>query len=64
MKEPQTYLSISENAYRIIHQGMPLCADKRTAAEAMAVARFYKCNLPDVAWNGDRAEWVHMDTIE
>jgi len=61
---PPAFLSISEGRYRVISQGMPICADKKTPAEALTAATHQRVIVAPVAWNGDRAEWVHLDTIE
>lgn len=61
---PPAYLSISEGRYRVISQGLPICADKPTPAEALTAAKHQRVIVAPVAWNGDRAEWVHLDTIE
>jgi hypothetical protein len=61
---PPAYLSISEGRYRVISQGMPICADKATPADALTAAQSLRVIVAPVAWNGDRAEWVHLDTIE
>jgi predicted amidohydrolase len=61
---PPAYLSISEGRYRVISQGMPVCADKATPAEALTAAQNLRVIVAPVAWNGDRAEWVRLDTIE
>jgi hypothetical protein len=61
---PPAYLSISEGRYRIISQGLPVCADKKTPAEALTAAKHQRVIVAPVAWNGDRGEWVSLDTIE
>jgi ribosome-interacting GTPase 1 len=61
---PPAFLSISEGRYRVISQGMPICADKPTPAEALTAAKHQRVIVAPVAWNGDRAQWVHLDTIE
>jgi len=61
---PPAYLSISEGRYRVISQGMPICADKAPPAEALTAAQNLRVIVAPVAWNGDRAEWVRLDTIE
>jgi hypothetical protein len=61
---PPAYLSTSEGRWRVISHGLPLCADKATPAEAMAAAQQHRITLAPVAWNGDRAQWVHLETIE
>jgi predicted amidohydrolase len=61
---PPAYLSTSEGHWRVISQGMPICADKATPAEALTAAQNLRVIVAPVAWNGDRAEWVSLDTIE
>jgi ribosome-interacting GTPase 1 len=61
---PPAFLSISEGRYRVISQGMPICADKDTPAEALTAAKHQRVILAPVAWNGDRAQWVGLGTIE
>jgi hypothetical protein len=61
---PPAYLSTSEGRWRVISQGLPVCADKKTPAEALTAAKHQRVIVAPVAWNGDRAEWVHLDTIE
>jgi len=47
-----------------MHQGLPLCDYKKNYDDVMQVVKHYKITLPDVTWNGDRAEWVTTTTIE
>jgi hypothetical protein len=61
---PPAYLSTSEGHWRVISQGLPVCADKKTPAEALTAAQNLRVIVAPVAWNGDRAQWVHLDTIE
>jgi hypothetical protein len=61
---PPAYLSTSEGRWRVISQGLPVGSDKATAAEAMRFAEKYRMKIAPVSWNGDRGEWVDMDTIE
>jgi hypothetical protein len=61
---PPAYLSTSEGHWRVISQGLPVCADKKTSIEAMRAAEHLKVKIAPVCWNGDRAEWVSLDTIE
>jgi hypothetical protein len=61
---PPAYLSTSEGRWRVISHGLPLCADKATPAEALTAAQNLRVIVAPVAWNGDRAEWVSLDTIE
>lgn len=58
------YLSLTEQGWAVVSQGMPLCAPRKTRAEAELVARHYKIDLPDVTWNGTVGRWVVTDTIE
>jgi len=58
MKTNDLTLSITENGYSLIYQGLPLCNDKQTLGEIDLVAKMYKCDLPLVAWNGIRGQWV------
>ena len=63
MKTEDITLSITHNGYALIYQGLPLCNDKQTLGEIDLVAKMYKCDLPQVAWNGTRGEWVSTSTI-
>lgn len=56
-------LSVDRNGLRLLHEGLPLCNDKKTLDEIKLVARMFKCELPATAWNGDRGEWVSTSTI-
>lgn len=63
--EPAVYLSFSEGQYRVILHGMPVCADKRTAEEALRVAIQFKLKVSDRMWDGDAGAFVPMTfTIE
>jgi hypothetical protein len=61
---PSVYLSTSEGRWRVIYQGLPVCADKKTPTEALAAAKHQRVIVASIAWNGDRGEWVHLDTID
>jgi hypothetical protein len=61
---PPAYLSHSAGQWRVIVQGLPICADKKTSIEAVRAAEHLKVKIAPVCWNGDRAEWVSLDTIE
>lgn len=55
--DPTTYLSTSGGQWRLIHRGMPLCADgPRERAEA--TAQHYRLTPDARIWNGDRGEWL------
>ena len=60
---PPAYLSRSEGKYRVIAQGLPLCADKQTAAEATAAATAQRVKLAPVYWDGDAAEWKPIEGV-
>ena len=57
------YLSFSGGLWRVVVQALPVCADKATPAEALAAARQLAVELAPAAWNGDRGEWVWLETI-
>jgi hypothetical protein len=63
MKTTDLTLSITENGYLLIYQGLPLCNDKQTLGEIDLVAKMYKCDLPQVAWNGITGNFVTTSTI-
>ncbi len=64
MKTEDLILSITENGFSLIYKNSPLCNDKNTLDEIYLVAKMYKCELPKIAWNGIRGEWVNTNTIE
>ena len=53
----QAYLSYSSNKWRVIYQGLPLCADKATRTEAEQVAAQMNVKLSETYWNGDTGEY-------
>lgn len=55
--DPKVYLSASEGKYRVIQGGVPISADKRTAAEALAVADHFRLKVSDKMWDGDAGRW-------
>ena len=57
------YLSTSGGRWRVISQALPICDDKATPATALAAARQLGLELEAAAWNGDRGEWVWLETI-
>ena len=63
MKPIQGVLSTSEGRWRVLVDGMPICADKGAPAEALAAARQMRVELLPTAWNGDRGVWVELSTI-
>lgn len=58
MKTTDLTLSITENGYSLIYQGLPLCNDKQTIDDIWLVAKMYKCDLPKITWNGTSGQWV------
>ena len=55
---PPCYLSTSRGQWRIIWKEQPLCADKETAAAALAAAKQLKV-IPDPNWfwNGEKSRF-------
>ena len=64
MKTEDLILSITDTGMTLIYQGLPLCNDKQTIEDLWLVAKMYKCDLPEVAWNGSKSAWVLTKTIE
>ena len=64
MKKTSGYISMGQGDYTVIVQGMPVCNNKKTLAEALRAAEFMRVKLHSEAWNGERGEWVHLQTIE
>ena len=60
---PPAYLSHSAGFWRVIAQGLPLCADKATAAEATAAATAQRVKLAPVYWDGDSATWQPIEGV-
>jgi hypothetical protein len=44
-------------------QGLPICADKRTAAEAAAATTAHSVRLAPVYWDGDTATWKPCEGV-
>lgn len=63
MLTPEHYMSTSNGVWRVICQGMPLCADtSRELAEK--VARHYGYTPETMAiWNGDRGEFIPAPAV-
>lgn len=54
---PRSYLSTSGGAWRVIHDGLPLCADT-TEPYAVATALRYRVNIAHCeVWDGDAGRW-------
>ena len=60
---PPAYLSHSAGQWRVIVQGLPICADKRTATEATAAAHAQRVKLAPVYWDGDSATWKPCEGV-
>jgi hypothetical protein len=60
---PPAYLSHSAGQWRVIVQGLPICADKRTAAEATAATTAHSVKLAPVYWDGDTATWKPCEGV-
>lgn len=60
---PPAYLSHSAGFWRVIVQGLPLCNDKRTAAEAMTATTAHSVKLAPVFWDGDSATWKPCEGV-
>lgn len=54
----KAYLSYSNNKWRVIYQGMPLCKDMPTRTEAELAAAHLKVKLSDTYWHGDIGEYL------
>ena len=50
-KDPEVYLSGSNDKWTIIVQGSPLCDYKKTAHEALAVAKEFKLQPHSFYWD-------------
>lgn len=61
--DPKVYLSSSEGKFRVIQGGVPISADKRTAAEALAVAEHFRLKVSDKMWDGDAGTWRSRSTV-
>ena len=62
---PPAYLSHSAGYWRVIVQGLPICADKRTEAEATAAAHAQRGKLAAQNLDHDKGDGPHQnDTAE
>jgi hypothetical protein len=58
IKTPRCYLSTSRGLWRVICQEQTICADKPTAADALAAAKQLKVTAdPDFFWNGEAGQF-------
>jgi hypothetical protein len=56
-------LSFSSGKFRVLVDGMPISIDG-TKAYALRAAQSMRVTVQPEAWNGDRGEWVHINTLE
>ena len=58
IKTPRCYLSTSRGLWRVIYQEQPICADKETAADALAAAKQLKVTADaDFFWHGENGQF-------
>ena len=68
MSDPVTYVSVSTSTvtrkrkWRVIHRGLPTCADRDTAIEAIELyEEAIGCKVNAIPlWDGDCGEWTHL----
>ena len=58
---PETYLSLSDSGYRVIHQGMPISKDFTNKTMAMLPAN--GLDVSEWAWLGDQGVWIPRSYI-
>lgn len=63
MSDPSIYLSKSEGRYRIISHSVPVGRDELTASDALSIAKGYKLQLDERAWDGDIGQWVPLTSL-
>ena len=56
MDTHRTYLSTSRGLWRVIDQGMPVCADTPDRERAEACAKQFRLT-PTAIWNGDAGRY-------
>jgi hypothetical protein len=62
IKTPRCYLSTSRGLWRVIYQEQPICADKETAADALAAAKQLKVTAdPDFFWHGENGQFEQIE---
>lgn len=57
---PRCYLSTSHGSWRLIFEGLPVCADT-TRERAQACAQQFSLKPAAVIWDGDAGEWVGLN---
>lgn len=63
-KDPITYLSGHDDRWTMIHEGLPLCDYKKTAAEALEVAKMYKLQPHSAYWNSKEGIFIMKEYTE
>lgn len=63
-KDPEVYLSGSGEKWTIIYQGSPLCDYKKTAHEALAVAKEFKLQPHSAYWNSKEGIFIMKEYTE
>ena len=58
---PETYLSLSDGSYRVIHQGMPISKDFPDKTMAMLPAK--GLDVSEWAWIGNQGVWIPRSYI-
>jgi hypothetical protein len=65
--DPTNYLSMSGGKFRVIHQALPVTADKPTASEALTSAArcSARCFVADgmTVWDGDTGSWRDLQEV-
>lgn len=56
---PDTYLSTSGGMWRVIHKGLPICADTPDRSRAELAAKAYSL-VPTALWNGDASRFESL----
>lgn len=56
-RTPTAYLSTSGGKFRVISQGLPICADKASLAEALDAAGQVGVKVSRHVWNGDAGKF-------
>jgi hypothetical protein len=63
-KDPEVYLSGSDEKWTIICQGSPLCDYKKTAEEALAVAKEFKLQPHSFYWDSTELAFFPMSGVD
>ena len=60
---PRGYMSYGNGTYRVIQDGIPICANKFTMQEATQEALHANVTMASISWNGDMKQWVTAHTL-